>query len=191
MEEQRERSRAAGKGSAGSALSFEAEATAHLGSSGVPRTDDSPKCVPCHTESPFLFKHLIGLSGGSALAQLARALLDLRSASRPRRPHTWAAAACHAQMTPPSACLATQSLTDPFKVAHLAYQRSLYLYSALRLRRPHTWAAAACHAQMTLQSACFATHSLPDPSRVSLACQVGARSRSRQGLCRVCAQLRG
>ena len=43
MEEQRERSRAAGKGSAGSSLKFEAEATAHLSSSGVPRTDDSPK----------------------------------------------------------------------------------------------------------------------------------------------------
>ena len=43
MQEQRQRSRAAGKSSAGSAIKFEAEATAHLASSGVPRTDDSPK----------------------------------------------------------------------------------------------------------------------------------------------------
>ena len=43
MQEQRERSRAAGKTSAGAAIKFEAEATAHLASTGVPRTDDSPK----------------------------------------------------------------------------------------------------------------------------------------------------
>ena len=51
MEEQRERSRAAGRGSAGSALKFEAEATAHLASSSIPRTDDSPKWVPCNAWS--------------------------------------------------------------------------------------------------------------------------------------------
>ena len=51
MQEQRERSRASGKTSAGAALKFEAEATAHLASTGVPRTDDSPKCEPCVTSS--------------------------------------------------------------------------------------------------------------------------------------------
>ena len=43
MTEQRERSRAAGKSGAGPLLKFEAEATAHLQSSGVQITDDSPK----------------------------------------------------------------------------------------------------------------------------------------------------
>ena len=43
MTEQRERSRAAGKGGAGPLLKFEAEATAHLQRSGVRITDDSPK----------------------------------------------------------------------------------------------------------------------------------------------------
>ena len=46
MEEQRQRSRAAGKASGGPALKFEAEATAHLQRSGVPVTDDKPKCAP-------------------------------------------------------------------------------------------------------------------------------------------------
>ena len=47
MREQRERSRAAGKGGPGGpALKFEAEATAHLQRSGVPLTDDQPKCAP-------------------------------------------------------------------------------------------------------------------------------------------------
>lgn len=44
MEEQRQRSRAAGKAGGGPTLKFEAEATAHLANSGVPVTDDSPKC---------------------------------------------------------------------------------------------------------------------------------------------------
>ena len=44
MEEQRERSRAAGRGGAGVALRFEAEETAHLKDSGAPRTDDTHKC---------------------------------------------------------------------------------------------------------------------------------------------------
>ncbi len=43
MEEQRQRSRAAGKTGSGPTLKFEAEATAHLANSGVPVTDDSPK----------------------------------------------------------------------------------------------------------------------------------------------------
>ncbi len=47
MREQRERSRAAGKGGAGGpVLKFEAEATAHLQRSGAPLTDDQPKCAP-------------------------------------------------------------------------------------------------------------------------------------------------
>ena len=46
MREQRERSRAAGKATGGPTLKFEAEATAHLQSTGVPLTDDQPKCVP-------------------------------------------------------------------------------------------------------------------------------------------------
>ncbi len=45
MEEQRQRSRAAGKAGGGPTLKFEAEATAHLANSGVPVTDDSPKCA--------------------------------------------------------------------------------------------------------------------------------------------------
>lgn len=43
MEEQRQRSRAAGKAGGGPTLKFEAEATAHLANSGVPVTDDRPK----------------------------------------------------------------------------------------------------------------------------------------------------
>ncbi|CAL8468182.1 g7721 [Coccomyxa elongata] len=46
MEEQRQRSRAAGKAGGGPTLKFEAEATAHLANSGVPVTDDSPKYQP-------------------------------------------------------------------------------------------------------------------------------------------------
>ena len=45
MEEQRQRSRAAGKTGGGPALKFEAEATAHLQRSGVSVTNDSPKCA--------------------------------------------------------------------------------------------------------------------------------------------------
>ena len=45
MQEQRQRSRAAGRAGGGPALRFEAEATAHLQRSGVPVTDDRPKCV--------------------------------------------------------------------------------------------------------------------------------------------------
>jgi hypothetical protein len=45
MREQRERSRAAGKATGGPTLKFEAEATAHLQTTGVPLTDDRPKCA--------------------------------------------------------------------------------------------------------------------------------------------------
>jgi len=45
MREQRERSRAAGKATGGPTLKFEAEATAHLQTTGVPLTDDQPKCA--------------------------------------------------------------------------------------------------------------------------------------------------
>ena len=44
MQEQRQRSRAAGKAGSGPALKFEAEATAHLQHSGISVTDDRPKC---------------------------------------------------------------------------------------------------------------------------------------------------
>ncbi len=54
MAEQRERSRAAGKAGTGPSLKFEAEATAHLQRSGVPVTDDSPKCVPALPAGPHL-----------------------------------------------------------------------------------------------------------------------------------------
>lgn len=53
MEEQRQRSRAAGKAGGGPTLKFEAEATAHLANIGVPITDDSPKCAAF----PFLGAH--------------------------------------------------------------------------------------------------------------------------------------
>jgi alanyl-tRNA synthetase len=43
MEEQRKRSRTAGKAGGGPSLKFEAEATAHLQKSGIPVTDDSLK----------------------------------------------------------------------------------------------------------------------------------------------------
>ena len=56
MAEQRERSRAGGKAGTGPSLKFEAEATAHLQRTGVPVTDDSPKCVVCvPLKSPFAF----------------------------------------------------------------------------------------------------------------------------------------
>ena len=45
MQEQRQRSRAAGRSGGGPTLRFEAEATAHLQRSGVPVTDDRPKCA--------------------------------------------------------------------------------------------------------------------------------------------------
>ena len=44
MQEQRQRSRAAGRSGGGPTLRFEAEATAHLQRSGVHVTDDRPKC---------------------------------------------------------------------------------------------------------------------------------------------------
>lgn len=43
MEEQRHRSRAAGKTGGGSSLKFEAEATGYLQKNGIPITDDSCK----------------------------------------------------------------------------------------------------------------------------------------------------
>ena len=46
MREQKERSRAGGKAKEGVALKFEAAETAHLQRSGVPTTDDQPKCGP-------------------------------------------------------------------------------------------------------------------------------------------------
>ena len=46
MREQKERSRAGGKAKEGVALKFEAAETAHLQRSGVPTTDDRPKCGP-------------------------------------------------------------------------------------------------------------------------------------------------
>jgi alanyl-tRNA synthetase len=60
MQEQRQRSRAAGKAGGGPALKFEAEATAHLQRSGVSVTDDSPKCgaSPDCTDIHFPFQDI-------------------------------------------------------------------------------------------------------------------------------------
>lgn len=43
MQQQKERGRKARKTAGGDKLKFEAEATAHLANTGVPRTDDQPK----------------------------------------------------------------------------------------------------------------------------------------------------
>lgn len=51
MQHQREQSRKARKAGAGAGLKFEAEATAHLISSGVPRTDDSHKYAPFYNQN--------------------------------------------------------------------------------------------------------------------------------------------
>jgi alanyl-tRNA synthetase len=90
MREQRERSRAAGKATGGPTLKFEAEATAHLQTTGVPLTDDQPKCAHAARSAGLLSSVLRpGLLGSRRVPRGAAACCCAQCWSAEQRAQAW------------------------------------------------------------------------------------------------------